>query len=111
MWGNPTPVKRAAIKGASSKAKKASKTDSIPGDEVVSEKEMRLAIQALLLQSFLNMKMKEWGELAIKVASNLNMERQMLIHIIKDFVNDKNGKAQEGLKELEASWEGHNSSI
>ena len=111
MQVTPTPVKHTNTKFARPKAKKASKPNSLPEDNVVSEKEMRLAIQALLLQSFLNMKMKEWGELAIKVASNLNMERQMLIHIIKDFVNDKNGKAQEGLKELEASWEGHNSSI
>ena len=58
MQGNPTHVKRTAAKGARSKVKKASKPNSLLGDKVVSEKEMRLAIKALLLQNFLNANMK-----------------------------------------------------
>ena len=65
----------AAAKCARSKAKKVSKPDSLSGDKVVSEEEMRLAIKALLLQNFLNVKIKEWGKIAIKVASTLKIER------------------------------------
>ena len=36
MQGKTTPVKRAAMKGVRSKAKNASKTDSLPGNKVVS---------------------------------------------------------------------------
>ena len=61
MQGNPNPVKRSATKGARSKAKKASKPNYLPGDKVISEKEMRFAIKALLIQNFLNSKMEEWG--------------------------------------------------
>ena len=68
MKGNPTPVKRSAMKDNRSKAKKASKPNSLPVDNVISEKEMRLKIKALLLQNFLNRKMKEWGKIAIKFA-------------------------------------------
>ena len=38
IQSNPTPVKRGAAKIARSKAKKASKPKSLPGDKVVSEK-------------------------------------------------------------------------
>ena len=107
----PTPVKCASAKGASSKAKKSSKPGSVPGDNVISEKEMWLAIKALLLQNFLNAKMKEWGKIAIEVALNLKMERRTVMHTIEDAVNDQDGKAQEGVKELETSWEGLTSSI
>ena len=55
-------VKRVAAKGVRSKAKKASKSDSLPGDKVVSEKEMHLAIKAPLLQNFLNEKKQVRGE-------------------------------------------------
>ena len=103
IQGNPTPVKYAATKGARSKAKKASKTNSLPGDKVVSEKEMRLAIKALLLQKFLNMKMKKWGKIGIKFSFALKIERKMVMHIIEDVVNDRGGKVQEGMKELETS--------
>ena len=99
IQGNPTPVKRAATKGARSKAKKASKPNSLPGDKVVSEKEMRLA------------KMKEWVKIAIEFASTLKTECQTVMHVIEDVVNDQDGKAQEGMKELETSWEGLTSSI
>ena len=61
MKGNPTTVNCAATKGARSKAKKASKPNYLPGDKVISEKEMRFAIKALLIQNFLNSKMEEWG--------------------------------------------------
>ena len=33
------------------------------------------------------------------------------MHVIKDVVNDQDGKAQEGMKELKTSWEGLTSSI
>ena len=56
----PTSVKCAAAKGARSRAKKASKPNYPPGDKVVSEKEMRHTIKALLLQNFLRANMKEW---------------------------------------------------
>ena len=59
IQGNPTPVKHAAAKGVMSKAKEASKPDSLPGDKVVSEKEMRLSIKALFIQKFLNANMTE----------------------------------------------------
>ena len=99
-------MKRAATKGARSKAKKASKTNSLPVDKVVSEKDMILAIKALLLQNFLNVKMKEWGKISIEVVSILNMERQTVMHAIEDVVNDRYGKTQDGMKELEIYWEG-----
>ena len=111
MQGTPTLAKRAATKGARSKAKKASKTNYLPGDKVVSEKEMRLTIKALLLQNFLNAKMKEWGNTEIEVASNLRTECRMVMHVIKDVVNDRDNKAKEGTKNLETSWEGLTSSI
>ena len=57
MQGTPTPVKPAAAKGVMSKAKKASKPNYLPGDKVVSEKDMRLAIKALLLQKLLDVEM------------------------------------------------------
>ena len=111
IQGTPTPVKRAATKFARSKAQKAPKPNSLPGDKVVSEKEMRLATKALLLQNFLNTKMKEWGKISIEVASTLNTERQTVMHVIEDVVNDRDGKAQEGMKKLETSWEGLTLSI
>ena len=111
MQANPTPVKRAATKGARSKSKKASKPSPLPGDKVVSEKEMCLTIKVLLLQNFLNAKMKEWGKITVEVALNLKMELRTVIHTIEDVVNDQYGKAQEGVKELETSWEGLTSSI
>ena len=100
MQGNPTPVNCAAAKGARSKSKKASKYNSLPGDRVVSNKEMCLAIKALLIQNFLNAKMKEWGEIVIEVASTLKTERRTVMHIIEDVVNDQYVKAQEGMKDL-----------
>ena len=75
-------MKRAATKGERSKVKKASKPNSIPGVKVVSEREMRLSIKALLLQNFLNENMKELGKIAIKVASTLNMENRTVMHMI-----------------------------
>ena len=60
IQGNPTPVKHASAKGVRSKAKEASKPDSLSRDKVVSEKEMCLAIKSLFLQNFLNAKMTEW---------------------------------------------------
>ena len=59
MKVTPTTLKLAATKGARSKAKKASKPNSLPGDKVVSKKEIRLTIKALLPQKLLNAKMKE----------------------------------------------------
>ena len=88
MQGNPTLVKCAAAKGRRSKSKKVSKPNYLPGDKVVSEKEMRLAIKDLLLQNFLNAKMKEWGIIAIKVTSTLKTELQTVMHVIEDVVND-----------------------
>ena len=88
MQGNPNPVKRSATKGARSKAKKASKPSPFPGYKVISEKEMRLSIKDLLLQKLLNTKMKEWGKIAIEFASNLNIDHQTVMHVIKDVVND-----------------------
>ena len=88
MQGNPTPVNCAAAKGARSKSKKASKTDFLPGDKVVSEKDMRLEIKALLLQNFLHVKMMEWGKIEIKVLLTLKTKRQMVMHAIEDVVND-----------------------
>ena len=111
IQGIPTPVKCAAVKGVRSKAKEASNPNSLPGDKVVSKKEMRLAIKTLLLQNFLNAKMKEWGKIVIKVVSTLNTELQKFMHVIKDVVNDRDGKAQEGMKELETSWGGLTLSI
>ena len=104
-------MKCAAAKGAKSKSKKASKPDYLPGDKVVSNKEICLAIKALLLQNFLNAKINEWGKIAIKVSSNLKMEPQTVMHVIEDVVDDRDCKAQEGMKELETSWEGLTSSI
>ena len=104
-------MKCAAVKGVRSKAKEASNPNSLPGDKVVSKKEMRLAIKALLLQKFLNVKMKEWGKIAIKILSTLNTERQMVMHVIEDVMNDQDGRAQEGMKELDTSWEALTSSI
>ena len=75
-------MKRAATKGARSKAKKASKPDYLPGDKVISEKEMCLTIKALLLQNFLNVKMKEWRKITIKVASTIKTELQTVMHFI-----------------------------
>ena len=72
---------------------------------------MRLAIKALLPQNFLNTKMKEWGGISIKVASTLKTELRMVMHVIKNIVNDQDGKAQEGMKELDKSWEVLTSSI
>ena len=72
---------------------------------------MHLAIKALLLQNFLNANMKEWGKIAIEVASTLKTEVRMAMSAIKDVVNDLDGKAQEGMKELETSWEGLTSLI
>ena len=111
IQGNPTPVKSAAAKGARSKSNKASKPYSLPGDKVVSKKEMRLAIMTLFLQNFLNAKMKEWGNVAIKVTVTLNTECQTIMHVIEDIVNDQEIKAQEGMKDLETSWEGLTFSI
>ena len=59
IQGTPTPMKRAATKGAKLQEEKVSKPNYLPGDKVVSEKDMRLAIKALLLQKFLKSKMKE----------------------------------------------------
>ena len=111
MQGKPTLVKRAAAKGTMSKAKKSTKPDSLPGDKGFFKKQMRLAIKALLLQKFLNAKMKEWGKIAIEVASNLKTENQTVMHVIEDVVNDQYSKAQEGMKEQEKSWEGLTSPI
>ena len=55
--------------------------------------------------------MKEWGKIAIEVASNLNTDHWTVMHVIKDFANYRDGKAQEGKKELETSWEGLTLSI
>ena len=66
-------MKSAATKGARSKVKKASKTNYLPRDKVVSEKDTRLAINALIIQNFLNTKMEEWENISIKVALTLNM--------------------------------------
>ena len=65
---------------------------------------MRLKIKALLLQNFFNTKTKEWGKIAIKVTLTLKTELQTVMHVIKDVVNDQNGKAQKGMKELETYW-------
>ena len=111
MQVNPTPVKRATAKSVRSKAKKVSKPNSLLGDKVVSEKEMRLAIKALLFQKILNAKMNEWGKIAIKIASKIMTEHRTVMHITKYVVNCRDGKAPEGMKELETSWEGLTSSI
>ena len=76
MQGNPTPVKCASTKGARSKAKQASR------HKVVSEKEMCLAIKALLLQNLLNVKMKEHGCITIKFTSTLKTEHRTVVHVI-----------------------------
>ena len=47
----------------------------------------------------------------IKVALNLKMERRMIVHVIKDVLNVQDGKAQEGMEELETSLEGLNFSL
>ena len=65
IQGKPTPTNFSTAKGARSKSKQASKPNSLPGGKVVSEKEICLAIKALLLQNFLNAKIKEWGKIAI----------------------------------------------
>ena len=72
---------------------------------------MRLKIKALLLQLFLNAKMKEWEKIAIKFASKFKTEIRTVMHVIEDAVNDRDGKARDGMKELETSWEGLTSSI
>ena len=82
------------------------KPNSPPGYKVISEKEMHFKIKSCFLQNFFNAKMKEWVNIVIKVALTLNMERWMVMHIIEDIVNDRYSKAQEGMKELETSWEG-----
>ena len=92
-------MKNAAAKDARSKTKKAPKPNSLPGDKVVSKKETRLIIKALLLQKLLYAKMKEWGKITIKVASTLNTEHQTFMYVIEDSVNDRYSKAQEGMKE------------
>ena len=84
---------------------KASKPNSLPGEKVVSEKDMRLEMKAPFLQNFLNVKTKEWGNIVIKVASTLKKERQTVMHVIKGVMNNRDGKAQEGMKELDTSWE------
>ena len=111
MQGNPTHVKSAATKGVRSKAKKASKPNSLPGGKLVSEKYMRLTIKDLLVQNFLNVNTKEWEKVTIEVASTLKTECRTVMHVIKDIVNDQDGKSQEGMKELETSWEGLTLSI
>ena len=68
-------MNRDAKKGTRSKLKKASKPDSLPGDKVVSKKEMCLEIKDLLLQKFMNAKMKEWGKIVIEVTPTFNTER------------------------------------
>ena len=103
MRGNPTHVKPASEKGARSKAKKASKSNPFPVDKVVSEEEIRLVIKALLLKKILYAEMKEWGKIAIEFMSNLKMKRQTVMHLIKQVMNDQDGKVQEGMKELETS--------
>ena len=55
--------------------------------------------------------MKEWRKIAIAEASTLKAERQTVMHVIEDVVNDRGGKSQEGMEELETSWEGLTSSI
>ena len=87
-------MKRAAAKGARSKSKKASKPNYLRGDKVVSEKDIRLTIKALLLQNFFNAKMKEQGKIAIKFFLTLKTERQTVMYVMKDVVNDRDGKAQ-----------------
>ena len=72
---------------------------------------MRLEIKALLLQNLFKAKKRERGKIAIKVTSTLNTEIQTVMHVIKDVVNDQNGTAQEGMKELETYWEGVTLSI
>ena len=72
---------------------------------------MRLSIKALLLQKILYKEMKEWGKIVIEVMPTLKTERRTAMHFIVDVVNDRYGKAQEGTKELEISWEGLTSSI
>ena len=72
---------------------------------------MSLTIKALLLQKFLNAKTKEWGNIAIEVASTLNIELQTVMYVMEGAVNDQDDKAQEGMKELETSWEGLTLSI
>ena len=111
MQGKPTLVKRAVAKGARSKAKKASKPNSFPGDKVIYKKEMCIAMKALLLQNFLNWNIKEWGKIDIEVASTFNMELQTVMHVFEYVVDGWYGKAQEWMKELETSWEGLTSSI
>ena len=54
MQGNSKPVKHAATKGVRSKEKKSSEYNYLPGDKVIYEKEMRLAINSLHLQNFLS---------------------------------------------------------
>ena len=101
-------MKRAAAKGAMSKAKKPSKPNYLPGDKVISKKEMRLATKALLLQKLLNARMKEWGKIVVEFVSTLNTECQTFMNVIKDSVNDQEGKAEEEKKELDTSWGGSN---
>ena len=72
---------------------------------------MRLAIKALLLRNFFNVKKKEWGNIAIKVTLTLKTNLQTVMHVIEDVVNDRKGKSKEGMKELETYWEGLTLSI
>ena len=59
----------------------------------------------------MNTRMKEWRKIVIEVASTLKTERQTVMHVIKDVVNEQDSKVQEGMKELETSWEGLTASI
>ena len=99
-------MKYTVTKGAGSKSEKASKPNSLPGYKIVSDKEMRLTIKALLIQNFLNTKMKEWGKIEIEVALTLKTKHPTVMHVIEDVVNDQDGKLQEWMKELETSWVG-----
>ena len=97
-------MKCAAAKGAIIKGRRRPQNTILYQEtRFVSEKEMRIAIKAHLLQSFSNAKMKEWGNIAIKVALTLKTRRQTVMHAIEDVMNDRYGKAQEGMKELETS--------
>ena len=72
---------------------------------------MCLTIKDLLVQNFLNENTKKWEKVAIKVASTLKTECRTFMHVIKNIVNDQDRKAQEGMKDLETSWEGLTLSI
>ena len=55
--------------------------------------------------------MKEWRKIAIEFELTLNTEHSTVMQVIEYVVNDQDGKAQEGIKDLETSWEGLNSLI